>query len=315
MQGGRAEALRSRASPILAAPINININQGFRVDPVLADLVELLELEHLEADVFRGESRDIGTPQVFGGQVLGQALHAAARTVEGRRCHSLHAYFLRRGDVDAPIVYEVDRARDGASFSNRRIVAIQHGRPIFNMTASFQVEEKGIEHQAVMPAVAGPDGLQDRSELAGALLEQVHEKMRRYLTRKRPFMVRPVKQLDFLHPEKLEPVKHVWIKAVDSLPDDPVLHQTLLAYVSDYELLGTATLPHGINFVSSKIQMASLDHAVWFHHGFRLDEWLLFSFDSPCAAGSRGLARCQVFTESGKLVASSTQEGLIRERN
>jgi acyl-CoA thioesterase-2 len=285
------------------------------VDPVLADLVTLLKLERIEENIFRGESRDIGTPQVFGGQVLGQALYAAGRTVDGRRCHSLHAYFLRRGDVEAPIIYEVDRARDGASFSNRRIVAIQHGRPIFNMAASFQTEEDGIEHQAEMPDVAGPDGLPDRSEVGEAVLAQIHERMRLYLTRKRPFMVRPLKQPDFLHPEKLEPVKHVWIKAVDQLPDDPVLHQTLLAYVSDYELLGTATLPHGINFATTKMQMASLDHAVWFHHAFRLDEWLLFSFDSPSASGSRGLARCQVFTQAGKLVASSAQEGLIRVRD
>jgi acyl-CoA thioesterase-2 len=286
------------------------------MDPVLADLLSLLQLEQIEANIFRGESRDIGTPQVFGGQVLGQALYAAGQTVDGRRPHSLHAYFLRRGDVEAPIVYEVDRARDGASFSNRRIVAIQHGRPIFNMAASFQKEEKGgIEHQADMPDVAGPDGLADRSEVGEAVLAQIHEKMRQYLTRKRPFMVRPLKQPDFLNPEKLEPVKHVWIKAVDSLPDAPVLHQTLLAYVSDYELLGTATLPHGINFANTRIQMASLDHAMWFHQPFRLDDWLLFSFDSPSASGARGIARCMVFTRDGKLVASTVQEGLIRVRD
>ncbi|MDP6437367.1 MAG: acyl-CoA thioesterase II [Gammaproteobacteria bacterium] len=284
------------------------------MDPVLADLLELLQLERIEENIFRGESRDIGTPQVFGGQVLGQALYAAGQTVDERHPHSLHAYFLRRGDVEAPIIYEVDRARDGASFSNRRIVAIQHGRPIFNMAASFQKEESGIEHQADMPDVAGPEGLADRSEVGQAALAQLHEKLRQYLTRKRPFMVRPLKQPDILNPEKLEPVKHVWIKAVDSLPDDPILHQTLLAYVSDYELLGTATLPHGINFAVTKMQMASLDHAMWFHHPFRVDEWLLFSFDSPSASGARGVARCMVFTQNGKLIASSAQEGLIRVR-
>ena len=285
------------------------------MDPVLADLLQLLTLERIEANIFRGESRDIGTPQVFGGQVLGQALAAAGHTVEERYPHSLHAYFLRRGDVDAPIIYEVDRARDGASFSARRVVAIQHGRPIFNLAASFQKSEHGIEHQAEMPDVPGPEGLADRSEVGETVLAQVHEKMRRYLTRKRPFMVRPLSQPDFLNPQKLEPVKHVWIKAVDQLPDDQVLHQTLMAYVSDYELLGTAVLPHGINFSDTKIQMASLDHAMWFHHPFRVDEWLLFAFDSPSSSGSRGLARSMVFTRDGKLVASSAQEGLIRVRD
>jgi acyl-CoA thioesterase-2 len=285
------------------------------MDSVLEDLLTLLTLEQIEENIFRGESRDIGTPSVFGGQVLGQALYAANQTVEADRLpHSLHAYFLRRGDVQAPIVYEVDPARDGASFSNRRIVAIQHGRPIFNMAASFQKEEQGVEHQAEMPDVPGPDGLADRSDVDDEVLSQLHEKMRAYLTRKRPFMVRPVRQPDFLHPEKLEPVKHVWIRAVDSLPDDPVLHQILLVYVSDYELLGTATLPHGISFTSSKTKMASLDHAVWFHHRFRIDDWLLFAFDSPVTSGARGLARCMVFTQDGKLVASSVQEGLIRVR-
>ncbi len=285
------------------------------MDPILADLLELLTLECIETDIFRGESHDIGTPQVFGGQVLGQALAAAGHTVEDRVPHSLHAYFLRRGDVEAPIIYEVDRARDGRSFSSRRVVAIQHGRPIFNLAASFQTMETGIEHQLDMPDVPGPEGLADRSEVSEVVLAQVHERMRRYLTRKRPFMVRPLSQLDFLNPQKLEPVKHVWIKAVDKLPDDPLLHQTLMAYVSDYELLGTAVLPHGINFTDTKIQMASLDHALWFHHPFRVDEWLLFAFDSPSASGSRGLARSNVFTRDGKLVASSAQEGLIRIRD
>jgi acyl-CoA thioesterase-2 len=285
------------------------------MDPVLADLLELLSLERIEANIFRGESHDIGTPQVFGGQVLGQALSAAGQTVKNRVAHSLHAYFLRRGDIDAPIVYEVDRARDGASFSSRRVVAIQHGRPIFNLAASFQTAETGIEHQMQMPDVPGPDGLADRSEVSEAVLAQVHEKMRRYLTRKRPFNVRPVSQPNFVNPQKLEPVKHVWIRAADTLPDDPVLHQTLMAYVSDYELLGTATLPHGINFTNTNIQMASLDHAMWFHHEFRVDDWLLFAFDSPSASGSRGLARSMVFTQAGKLVASAVQEGLIRVRD
>jgi acyl-CoA thioesterase-2 len=285
------------------------------MDPVLADLLELLALERIENDIFRGSSRDIGTPQVFGGQVLGQALAAAALTVTDRTAHSLHAYFLRRGDVDAPIVYEVDRARDGASFSSRRVVAVQHGRPIFNLAASFQKPEPGIEHQFAMPEVPGPEGLADRSDVDEKVLGRMHEKMRRYLTRKRPFMVRPVNQQNYLNPQKLEPVKHVWIKAVDTLPDEQDLHQQLMAYVSDYELLGTATLPHGIDFTNTNMQMASLDHAMWFHHQFRVDDWLLFAFDSPSSSGSRGFARSLVFAQDGKLVASSAQEGLIRVRD
>lgn len=285
------------------------------MDPVLADLLDLLQLERIEENIYRGESRDIGTPQVFGGQVLGQALQAAAATIGGRICHSLHAYFLRRGDVSAPIVYEVDRARDGGSFSSRRVVAIQHGQPIFNMAASFQAPETGIEHQAVMPQVAGPDGLADRSEVGEAMLAQVHPRMRTYLTRQRPFMVRPLHAPEYTNPKKLEPVKYVWIRAKDDLPDDADLHQALMAYVSDYELLGTATLPHAISFIDGTVQMASLDHAMWFHHDFRVDQWLLFAFDSPSASGGRGLARCTVFTQDGKLVASTAQEGLIRVRS
>ncbi|MGI9289703.1 MAG: acyl-CoA thioesterase [Gammaproteobacteria bacterium] len=285
------------------------------MDTVLADLLTLLKPEEISTDLYRGGSHDIGTPQVFGGQVLGQALYAASLTVDpSRPPHSLHAYFLRRGDVHTPIDYEVDRARDGASFSNRRVVAHQQGRSIFNLSASFQKQEKGIEHQVPMPDVPGPEGLDDKYDLSDEVLEQMHERLRIYIKRPRPFMVRPVQKQDFLNPRKVEPVKQVWIKAVDNLPDDPLLHQALFAYVSDYELLGTATLPHGISFTNQGIQMASLDHALWFYHPFRIDEWLLFVYDSPVSAGSRGLARGAVYTRTGKLVATSVQEGLIRVR-
>jgi len=280
--------------------------------PVLADLLKLLELERIEENIFRGESRDIGSAQVFGGQVLGQALSAAHDTVDCRRAHSLHAYFLRRGDVGAPIVYEVDRARDGGSFSVRRVVAIQHGRPIFNLAASFQKPEDGLEHQAAMPDVRGPNGLQDVTEVSPQILKRIPEKMRRYLTDKRPFEFRPVRPTNFTEPEKLPPVKHVWIRAVDRLPDDYNLHRNLLAYVSDYELLGTSTLPHGLVFGRGNVLMASLDHALWFHRHARVDEWLLYSFDSPNASGARGFARGQFFTEDGQLIASTAQEGLVR---
>ena len=203
------------------------------MDPVLNDLLQLLDLERIEENIFRGESRDIGTPQVFGGQVLGQALSAASQTLEGRVPHSLHAYFLRRGDVNVPIVYEVDRARDGGSFSNRRVVAIQHGRPIFNMAASFQKPEQGLEHQFAAPDVPHPDTLMDLKDIAETALDDAPERMRRFVTLERPFYVRPVKMPDFENPEKQDPIKQVWMKAVDALPNDPELHQRLLAYISD----------------------------------------------------------------------------------
>jgi acyl-CoA thioesterase-2 len=239
-------------------------------------------------------------------------LSAAHLTVEKRRAHSLHAYFLRRGDVNAPIIYEVDRARDGGSFSVRRVVAIQHCRPILNLAASFQAPEVGLEHQALMPEVPGPDGLQDATEVRDDVLARIPEKMRRYLTDQRPFEFRPIRPMNFTEPEVLPPVKQVWIRAVDTLPDDASLHQNLLAYVSDYELLGTSTLPHGLLFGRGNVLMASLDHALWFHRDVRVDDWLLYSFDSPNASGARGFARGQFFTRSGVLVASSAQEGLVR---
>ena len=280
--------------------------------PVLEDLLQLLQLERIEDNIFRGESRDIGSAQVFGGQVLGQALSAAHSTVEQRVAHSLHAYFLRRGDVNAPIIYEVDRARDGGSFSVRRVVAIQHGRPIFNLAASFQVPEDGLEHQAEMPEVAGPDGLQELTDIAPEVLARLPEKMRRFLTDQRPFEFRPVQSLRFDVAEALPPARQVWIRAVDRLEDRPALHQNLLAYVSDYELLGTATLPHGLRFGRGNVLMASLDHALWFHRPLRVDDWLLYSMDSPNASGARGYARGQFFDRNGTLVASTAQEGLVR---
>jgi acyl-CoA thioesterase-2 len=279
---------------------------------VLADLLHLLDLERVEENIFRGESRDIGSARVFGGQVLGQALSAASSTVEGRDVHSLHAYFLNAGDVDAHIVYEVDRARDGRSFSNRRVVAIQHGRPIFNMTVSFQVPEEGIEHQADMPKVPGPDALPEMREVGPDVLEKIPEKMRRYLTHERPFEVRPVEPIAILNPKPTKPVRHLWVRAIDALPDRPDIHRNLLAYLSDYQLVATATLPHGIRFEHGNIQLASLDHAMWFHRPFRLDEWLLYSMESPNAAGARGFALGRFFTQSGALVASTAQEGVVR---
>jgi acyl-CoA thioesterase-2 len=279
---------------------------------VLEDLIGLLTLERIEENIFRGDSRDIGSPQVFGGQVVGQALSAAQKTVDGRVAHSLHAYFLRRGDVTAPIIYEVDRSRDGGSFSNRRVVAIQHGRPILNMAASFQEPEDGLEHQSVIPNIPGPDGLKDATDIAKDMLDHIPLKMRRYLTNERPFEFRHVDPVNFETSERLAPKRYVWIRAVDKLPDDPILHQNLLTYVSDYELLGTAILPHGLSFKRGNIIMASLDHALWFHRPVKLDEWMLYATDSPSSSGVRGFARGEFFTADGRLVASVAQEGLMR---
>ena len=280
--------------------------------PVLDDLISLLQLERIEDNIFRGDSRDIGSAQVFGGQVLGQALSAAQHTVEDRVAHSLHAYFLRRGDMTKPIIYEVDRSRDGGSFSVRRVVAIQHGRPIFNLAASFQNPEDGLEHQVPMPEVPGPDGLRDLFDIPADVLEKVPMKMRRFLTEKRPFEFRPVERISFTEPVTEPPLKHCWIRAVDELPDDLALHQNLLAYVSDYELLGASVLPHGLTFYAGSVIMASLDHGLWFHRRLRMDQWLLYAIDSPNASGARGYSRGQMFTEDGTLVASTAQEGLIR---
>jgi acyl-CoA thioesterase-2 len=282
------------------------------VRAILADLVKLLELERIEERIFRGESRDLGGGRVFGGQVLGQALTAASYTVEGRQVHSLHAYFLVGGDVNAPIVYEVDVARDGKSFSNRRVVAVQHGQPIFNMTASFQVPEQGLEHAAAMPKVPGPEGLADVRELPPDVLDKVPEKMRRFLAHERPFEFRPVEPVHVVAPPRVAPVRHIWIKTVDPLPDNADLHRNVLAYVSDYQLVSTAMLPHGVSFAEGNVQLASLDHAMWFHRPFRVDDWLLYAMESPNASGGRGLARGQLFTRDGRLVASTVQEGVVR---
>ena len=280
----------------------------------LHDVISLLELERIDDNIFRGESRDIGAPQVFGGQIVGQALSAAHQTVDGRRPHSLHAYFLRPGDFNHPVIYQVERARDGRTYSNRRVVAIQHGRPILNMTASFHSDEPAWDHQAEMPAVPGPEGLKNSTELGRAAAEHAPEKMRRLLMHSPPFEFRPVEPPKFLDPSARAPRKHVWMKAWELLPDDEALHRHLLTYVSDYELLGTATFPHELDFRNRRVQMASLDHALWFHRPCRVDDWLLYACDSPNSFGGRGYSRGQIFTRAGVLVASVAQEGVIRPR-
>jgi acyl-CoA thioesterase-2 len=279
----------------------------------VAELIRLLTLERLEDNLFRGQSRDIGTKYVFGGQVLGQALSAAQATLESdRNAHSLHAYFLRAGDTDHPIVYQVDRTRDGGSFSVRRVTAIQHGKPIFFLAASFQEAESGGEHQLSMPEVPKPEDIEPSPTVPESVLVKLPTKVQRWLSRMGPFEFRHVYPRDELNPPKRPPYQQVWFRLSERVGDAPELHRTLLAYASDFHLLGTATFPHGISYYQPNVQMASLDHALWFHRPFRADEWLLYSIDSPSAQGSRGLARGLVFDRDGKLVASSAQEGLIR---
>lgn len=279
----------------------------------LPDLLKLLDLERIEDNLFRGESRDVGAPQVFGGQVLGQALVAASRTVEGRQVHSLHAYFLRRGDLSVPIVFEVDRSRDGGSFTSRRVVAVQHGQPILTMSASFQVAEPGLEHQAPMPEAPLPESLRDLAELEAEVIERMPHKVTGYFRNQRPFEFRAVSPDDYLTREKRPARKLVWFRVTGQLPADQTLHRCLLTYVSDYHLLATATMPHGVNFL--ELQVASIDHAIWFHRDLQVDDWLLYAIESPSASGARGFSRGAIYARDGALVASVAQEGLIRENS
>jgi len=285
-----------------------------RQSEAFRELLGLMQLEPLEVNLFRGTSRDIGTQRVFGGQVLAQALLAASRTIEDRLAHSLHAYFLRAGDPDAPIVYSVDRSRDGRSFSARRVVAIQHGRPIFTLAASFQVAEDGLEHQFDMPSVPAPEDVPAMARLPRAEYAKLPKNMQRWLDRFGPFEFRAVRGGDPDDRAPRPPYKELWFKLHGELEDNPQLHRALLAYVSDLHLVGTATLPHGISWVQGKLMMASLDHAMWFHRDFRLDDWLLYSCDSPSTSGGRGLARGMIYDRQGRLVASTAQEGVIRVR-
>ena len=283
--------------------------------PIVSELIDLLKLERLEVNLFRGASRDIGTKYVFGGQVLGQALSAAQQTVPRERLvHSLHGYFLRAGDINAPIVYQVETSRDGKSFSTRRVTAIQHGQQIFGVAASFQEPEPGVEHQMSMPDVPKPEDLEPPGEIPAGTLEHIPAKLQRWLSRKGPFEFRHVYPRDELKPPKRPPHQHVWLRLVDRIGDDADLHRAMLAYCSDFHLIGTTTFPHGISYLQDNVMMASLDHAMWFHRACRVDEWLLFALDSPAASGGRGLARGHVFAADGQLVATLAQEGLIRVR-
>ena len=278
------------------------------------DLLHVLDLEPLEVDLFRGRSPQTGWQRVFGGQVIGQALTAACRTVEGLSAHSLHAYFVLAGDPKVPIVYEVERVRDGKSFATRSVKAIQHGRPIFTMLASFHNNEDGLDNQMPMPDVPPPDALPTDAQASKTILPNLPEAVRRYYERERPIDIRPVEYERYLGKTIASGRFNVWIKTTGRLPDDPAIHQCVLAYASDLTLLDTALVPLGRTLFEKEFMGASLDHALWLHRPFRADEWLLYSQDSPNLHGSRGLSRGLIFRQDGTLVASVAQEGLVRLR-
>ena len=282
---------------------------------VLQDLVDLLDLEALETDLFRGQSRDLGGKSVFGGQVIGQALVAAGRTVTGAAPHSLHAYFLRPGDMALPIVYEVDRVRDGKSFTARRVQAIQSGQPILSLIASFQKPEDGLEHQLPMPEVAAPETLEFQHDLRRRWLDDapgLSERARSGFLRELAIEFKPVEPWNPLKPEARAPRQHVWFRAAGRLPDDPTLHRCVLAYATDFNLLSTALLPHARSWFEPEMIVASIDHALWFHRDARVDDWLLYAMDAPSAQGARGMSRGLIYDRSGRLVASVAQESLMR---
>lgn len=282
---------------------------------MLHELLTLLRLERVGENRFLGQSQDLGWGAVFGGQVLGQGLSAAAQTVPGGRIvHSLHSYFLRQGDASLPIVYTVDRIRDGRTFTTRRVVAEQGDRPIFHLSASFQIEEAGFDHQDPMPHAVGPDGLRTEQELAEALADALPPGLAERALADRAIEVRPVRPHNPLRPDVRPPSRQVWYRAAGTLPDDPEVHRRLLAWASDSHFLTTSMQPHGVSWLTPGLQVASLDHAMWFHRPFRMDDWLLYDVWSPSASGARGLVRGTFYDQQGRLVATVLQEGLIRDR-
>ncbi len=284
------------------------------MNPAVRSLLDILDLEQLEVNLFRGRSPQTGWQRVFGGQVIGQALVAAVRTVEGRTPHSLHGYFLLPGDPLVPIIYDVDRIRDGRSYTTRRVVAIQHGRAIFSLSASFHNDESGLAHQAPMPDVPMPEALPAESDIRKSLLPDMPEAVRRYYERESPIELRPVEYDRYLGKAYADSRFHVWIRTTGPLPDDPAIHRCVLAYASDVTLLDTALVPHGRTLFEANFMAASLDHAFWIHRPFRADDWLLYAQDSPNLSGGRGFSRGLIFTRDGTLVASVAQEGMVRER-
>jgi len=277
-------------------------------------MLDVLNIEQLEVNLFRGRSPQDRWQRVFGGQVIGQALVAACRTVEGRPPHSMHAYFLIGGDPKVPIIYEVDRIRDGKSFTTRRVVAIQHGQAIFTLMVSFHSDEPGLEHQAPMPEVPPPEQLASEAEIKAKVLPSMPEAVQRYYKSERPIELRPVEYGRYLGKKTESGKFNVWIRATGKLPDDPAIHQCVLAYASDMSLLDTALVPHGRSLFEKEFMGASLDHALWLHRPFRADDWLLYAQETPNMIGSRGFARGLIYRRDGALVASVAQEGLVRIR-
>ncbi len=279
----------------------------------LQKVIELLDLEEIEQNHYLATSPNEGWQRVYGGQVIGQALVAASRTVDkDRHAHSLHGYFLRAGDTSIPILYKVERIRDGRSFTTRQVVAIQKGQPIFAMSISFQIDEEGLSHQFPMPEAPSPESLLDEDVVRAQQAKDWPEEYQTALGTSSPIQMRQVEPLDLLHPVASPPRQMCWMKTREQLPDGQRLHQCVLAYLSDWSLLDTATRPHAISFLQDNVQMASLDHAMWFHRPFRADEWLLYVQDSPSASGARGFNRGLIYNQAGELVASATQEGLMR---
>lgn len=284
--------------------------------PVLAELLAHLCPARLDSSRFLGQSQDLGWGNIFGGQVVAQALCAAGATTPPERAvHSLHSYFLRTGDARLPVEYEVEPTRDGHSFSTRRVRAVQKGQAIFSMEASFQIDEPGFDHQDPAPETTPPEELRSEVELARALGDRIPAPLRAMATADRPIEVRPVQPVSALRPKALPPSRLVWFRAIDALPDDPALHRALLAYASDFHFLGASLQPHAVSWLTPGMQVASLDHALWFHRPLRMDDWVLYAIESPSASGARGLVRGRFFTREGRLVATAVQEGLIRQRS
>lgn len=279
----------------------------------LNELLDLLQLEQLEEELFRGQSENLGLPQVYGGQVIGQALSAARYTVPSDRAvHSFHSYFLYKGDPNKPIIYDVDNLRDGKSFSTRRVKAIQYGKPIFYLTASYHIHEQGFEHQNEMPNVPGPENFASETELAAKIADKLPLQVQKIFCGEKPIEIRPVVVVNPLNPQEEKPKQYLWIRSNGTMPDDLLVHQYLLAYASDWGFLVTALHPHKVSLLTPKFQIATIDHSMWYHRPFKMDDWLLFAIESPNASATRGLVRGEIYNRSGELVATAVQEGVMR---
>jgi len=295
--------------------MDLNTPPNMPPEQLAQGLVDLLDVEEIDTDLYRGKRQPGGVGRVFGGQVIAQALQAAQRSTGApKTAHSLHAYFMRPGNEDFPIIFRVVRDFEGRSFATRRVIAMQQGQPILNMAASFQVPEDGLHHQDAMPDVPGPDELKSDAELRREMIDEIPEKFRRHMLRSRPIEIRPVQPRSWFRPVEQEPKQDSWFRLVAPIGDDAAMHRAILAYASDMSLLGTSMLAHGINWMTHNVQTASLDHALWLHEDFRADDWLLYSCDSPWAGHARGFNRGRIYSRDGRLVASVAQEGLMRVR-